>query len=308
MGILKHADVFTHKYITAIIKDSSGRGHIRHIKHTLGDYWVTEIERQLYCFRIDDSRIITYKETAARSCRILEYSTKHYMPISPEHNKQLENILAENGMPRMNMTMFGAFKVLSQKEKLQKGVPFQAHQLSEVVTIVASNGKQYQEQADNLKQYFENLGVKEVVSPVREITEFIEDDLIATDPKFLGDVVTTCLNLDKEHKKVTNTKVDAKKPWLIIVALIMIVGAVGFMGFYFISQGGSGGLGGLLPQITPTNQQHTAASDGKLTDKEVFDKYPTPESLYKAIQNGDVKMEQLTPNVQKLVKNYKPPE
>ena len=83
MGIISHKDVFTHKFITAIIKDSSGRGHIRHIKHVIGsDYWVTNIDRQTYVFKIEDSRIITYKETAARSCRILFYSTKHYMPLS----------------------------------------------------------------------------------------------------------------------------------------------------------------------------------------------------------------------------------
>lgn len=307
MGILKHADVFTHKYITAIVKDSSGRGHIRHIKHTLGDYWLTEIERQMYCFKIEDSRIITYKETAARSCRILEYSTKHYKPISPENNKELEDVLRENSLPRMNMMMFGAFKMLSQKEKEKKGEPFAIHQLPQLIEVLAKGGERYQAQSTNLKTYFDNLAISQIVTPVKEITEFIEDDLIATDPKFLGDVVSTCLQLDKEHKKVTNAKVDAKKPWLLIAALCVIVGGIAFMGFYMINQGGTGGLGNLFPQIVPNNQQQGAGGTGKLSDQEVFAKYPTPEALNGAIAKGDIKMEQLSPNVQKLVKNYKPP-
>jgi len=275
----------------------------------MGDYWTTDIEKQLYVFKIEDSRIITYKETAARSCRILFYSTKHYLPISPENNKELEDILNQNGLPRMNMMMFGAFKLLSQKEKEKKAEPFQIHELPQIIQTIERGGQQYQIQAKNLENYFNNLSVSQIITPVKEITEFIEDDLVATDPKYLGDVVSTVVQLDKEHKKVTNTKVDAKKPWLIIALLCLIVGAVGFGGFYLLSQGGSGGLGNLFPQIIPNNQpQTTPTGSAKLTDQQVFAKYPTPEALNTALQSGEIKMDQLSPSVQKLAKNYhKPP-
>jgi hypothetical protein len=250
--------------------------------------------------------MITYKETAARSIRLLFYSTKHYRPISPEHNKQIENVLDTNNLPRMNMMMFGAFKLLSQREKQTKET-FESHDLKAIVNTIGSNGQKFQLQAKNLETYFDNMSVQQIVTPVKEITEFIEDDLIATDPKFLGDIYNATQRTDFEHKKVTNSVVNAKKPWMIIIALVAIVGAIGFMGFYLISNGGGENpLGGLLPSL-PGNTPTTNTPNGKLTDQQVFAQYPTPEKLHNAIVKGDVTMNQLSPNMQKMANSYKPP-
>uniref|UniRef100_A0AAT9J7I8 ORF5 n=1 Tax=Nitrosopumilaceae spindle-shaped virus TaxID=3065433 RepID=A0AAT9J7I8_9VIRU len=329
MGIITHKDLFTHKYITAEIRDSSGRIHFRHIKHMLGDYWLTFIDKDLYCFKVHDARIGTYKETAAKSIRILHYSTKHYLPISPEYNKELEEVLRLNSLPRMNTTMFGAFKILSQREKkasagivqnndgtttIQEFKGFETHLLKNLVEDVADKPEQYNQQMTNLKTYFDNMAVYQIITPVKDITEFIEDDLIATDPKFLGDVVRSCMLLDKEQKKVLNTKIDAKKNYLVIAALILIIGAVAFMGVYLISNGsGANPFASIFPQF---NTSPSATGGGGTTgtnyacvhidDATIFSKYPLPEDLNKAVSDGDIKLCQLSPNVQKLVKNYTP--
>jgi len=306
LGIISHRDVFSPKYITAIIKDSSGRGHFRPIKHTIGDYFVTDIDKQVYCFKIEDSRMITYKETAARSIRILFYSTKHYLPISPENNKQIEDVLDVNNLPRMNMMMFGAFKLLSQREKQAKET-FESHDLKAIVDTISSNGQKYQLQAKNLETYFDNMAIKQIITPVKEITEFIEDDLIATDPKFLGDIYNATQRTDFEHKKVTNAGPSPKKNWVMIMALVAIVGAVAFLGFYLISNGNGGNpLSGILPSL-PGNTPTTSTPNGKLTDQQVFAQYPTPEKLHDALAKGDVQMNQLSPNMQKMANSYKPP-
>ena len=306
MGVISHRDVFSPKWITAIIKDSSGRGHFVPIKHTIGDYFVTDIDKQVYCFKIEDSRMITYKETAARSIRLLFYSTKHYLPISPENNKRIEDVLDTNNLPRVNMMMFGAFKLLSQREKQAKET-FESHDLKAIVETISSNGQKYQLQAKNLETYFENMAVKQIITPVKEITEFIEDDLVATDPKFLGDIYNSIQRTDFEHKKVTNRTENAKKPWMIIIALVAIVCAIAFMGFYLLSSGNGGNpLSGILPSL-PGNAPTTETPNGKLTDQQVFAKYPTPEKLHEAIVKGDVTMNQLSPNMQKMANSYKPP-
>ena len=303
MGIISHRDLFTAKYITAEIRDSSGRLHIRHIKHTIGDYWVTDIDGKTYVFKINDARINTYKETAAKSARTLWYSTKHYLPISPEDNKALEETLRINNLPRMNLMMFGSFKLLSQKEKREKGDQFREHNITEMFQEIASHGQKYAVQMENLKQYFDNMAVYKIVTPVREVTEFIEDDMIATDPKYLGDIYNAIQRTDFEHKKVTNVKVDAKKNWILIIGIIAIVGALGGFGFYFIS---NGGLSNILPNFGPATTG--TAGGGKLTDAQVFSQYPTPKALNDAIQSGQLSMDQLSPNMQKMAKSYKPPQ
>ena len=304
MGVISHRDVFSPKYITAIIRDSSGRGHFVPIKHTIGDYFVTDIDKQVYCFKIEDSRIITYKETAARSIRILFYSTKHYKPMSPDHTKKLEDLLETNGLPRVNMTMFGVFKILSQREKQAKA--FQSHNVQEIVTAISNGGKNYSSQAQNIETYFKNIAVEQVITPVKDTTEFLEDDFVGTDPKYLGDIYNAIQRTDFVAKKVTNVKTDAKKPWMIIIALVAIVGAIGFMGFYLISNGNGGNpLSGILPSL-PGNAPTTETPNGKLTDQQVFAKYPTPEKLHDAIVKGDVTMNQLSPSMQKMANSYKP--
>ncbi len=305
MGIISQRDAFTHKYITALIKSTDGRCHIRHIKHEIGDYWITDIDGKTYVFKIDHRRIMTYKETAARSCRILFYSTAHYLPISPEENKALEETLRINSLPRMNMMMYGSFKLLSQKEKKQKGESFQEHDIGTLFKEIASHGQKYAVQMENLKQYFDNMAVYKIVTPVREVTEFIEDDLIATDPKYLGDIYNAIQRTEFEHKKVTNVKVDAKKNWMLIITLVAIVGALGFMGFYFIS---NGGLSNILPNFGPSTTTGGTSGGGKLTDAQVFAQYPTPKALNDAIQSGQISMDQLSPNMQKMAKSYKPPQ
>lgn len=228
----------------------------------------------------------------------------------------------------MNMTMFGAFKILSQREKraekgmienkdgttlIQEYKGFENHLLKNLVDDVANKPEQYRQQMTNLKTYFDNLAVYQIVTPVKPVTEFIEDDLIATDPKFLGDVVRSCMLLDKEQKKVLNTKVDAKKNWALIFALVAIIGAIGFMGFYLISNGnGVNPFGSLFPQFN--SGQATSSSSGggtssgcaRIDDATIFNKYPTPEELNSAMAKGDLKMCQVSPAVQKLVKNYHP--
>lgn len=301
-------------FITAIIRDGSGRGHIRHIKRIIGgDYWVTDIDRQTFVFKIDDSRITTYKETAARSCRILFYSTKHYLPISAEKNKELEEILRINSMPRMNTTMYGAFKLLSQREKQKRGKDFENHNIGTMIDNITKTPKvqeKYQIQIQNLKTYFENMAIYEVVTPVKEITEFIEDDLLATDPKFLGDIYNAIQRTDFEHKKVTNQKVDAKKPWMLIIALCAIIGVVVFAGFYLIQ---SGTLQNLLPNlggasVNPASQNPNATPPPgqKMSDAAVFSKYSDASCVHQAIAKGDLSLNQLSPAVQNIVKNYKP--
>lgn len=306
MGVISHRDVFSPKYITAIIKDSSGRGHFVPIKHMIGDYFITDLDKQVYCFKIEDSRIITYKETAARSIRLLFYSTKHYLPISPENNKQIEKVLDTNNLPRINMMMFGAFKILSQREKQTKET-FESHDLKEIVRTISGGGQKYALQAQNLETYFDNLAVGQIINPVREITEFIEDDLIASDPKFLGDIYNSIQRTDFEHKKVTNRTENAKKPWMIIIALVAIVGAVGFMGFYLISNGSGGEnpLSSFLPSFPSSATTNTPG--GKLTDAQVFQQYPTPEKMHDALAKGDLQMNQLSPNMQKMANSYKAP-
>ena len=233
------------------------------------------------------------------------------MPLSPDDTKRLEDTLRQNGLPRMNTTMFAAFKLLSQKEKKKQGEQFENHDVVKLVNEVEANaGKQFTMQVQNLKQYFENLAIYKIITPVREITEFIEDDLLATDPKYIGDIYEAIQRTDFSHKKISNEKIDAKKNYILIFALIGIVCGVAAMGYMLIS---NGALTNLLPQLGPSIQNQQANSNTppppgtKIPDAQVMARYPTPDALQKAINSGEIQMNQLSPKVQDWIKSYHPP-
>ena len=263
------------------------------IKFVLGDYFLAELDKQIFCFKIDGSRIKTYRHTLVRSFTVLHYDTTHYLPISPGDNKELELVLKENALPKMNHLLFGMLKLLGKREKKQ----FQTHDLNDLVAEVAQHENEYGEQVTNLKNYLASLNINQIVTPVRSVVDFIEGDLLATDPKFLGDIVSAYQRTDVEHKKITNSAITGKVAWMkviAILAIIVIIIAIGVM----VWQSGmlSHGIPGLsLPNLnapTPTDLMH---------------KYPTPESLKAAIDRGEIKYGDLPPDIQKMVDTVKIP-
>ena len=71
MGVLHGRDLLSSKWITAIISDSSHRVHFVPIKHVIGDYFITDIDGDVYAFKIDGRRILQYRESMVKTFRII---------------------------------------------------------------------------------------------------------------------------------------------------------------------------------------------------------------------------------------------
>jgi len=312
MGILHGRDLFSSKYITAEIKDASKRLWYVPIKHTIGEYFLADIGGQIYCFKIDNE-ICQYREKLTKSFRVIQYDTKHYRPIK-SGIKELEMLLAANDLPKADGMLADIFRVLGSKEKKT----FTPHRLKDLIETITkadqdttgtvSHDSRYAAQIQSIINYLDNLNVDEIITPVRGVSEFIEDDLRATDPKFLGTVATTLQNLDYENKKVTNTPVSSRGAWmkwaLIMMIMVMIVVAVWYMyeeGYFdSLTSIGEGFQGISFPQ--PGIPQSPGVKD----DKYYQDNY-TPESLRAAVDRGDIAVEDLPPNTANMIKDIKLP-
>jgi len=290
MGVLSGKDIFNSKWITAVITDSSSRLFFVPIKKTLGDYFVTELEGQEYVFKLDGSRLKTWRSTAAKSFRVLFYDTSHYAPIHAANNKELEMILQKNSLKKVDYKLFNVFKLLGHREKKD----FTVHKLQELVDELTEEENEYAESVQNMKAYLDNLKVTEIVTPLRNISEFIEDDLITTDPKFLGTVISSYQRTDTEHKKITNSPVNAKIAWMKIIGIIAMIVAIVAVGYIVWSSG-------MLNNIVPTFTTPGNSSD------ELMKKYPTPEALKAAVDRGEVDYNKLPPDMKRLVDNVKLP-
>jgi len=290
MGVLSGKDIFNSKWITAVITDSSSRLFFVPIKKTLGDYFVTELEGQEYVFKLDGSRLKTWRSTAAKSFRVLFYDTSHYAPIHAANNKELERILQLNSLKKVDYKLFNVFILLGHREKKD----FTVHKLQELVDELTEEENEYAESVQNMKAYLDNLKVTEIVTPLRNISEFIEDDLITTDPKFLGTVISSYQRTDTEHKKITNSPVNAKIAWMKIIGIIAMIVAIVAVGYIVWSSG-------MLNNIVPTFTTPGNSSD------ELMKKYPTPEALKAAVDRGEVDYNKLPPDMKRLVDNVKLP-
>ena len=302
--IIPHSkSIFSSKWITAEIADGSSRLHFVPIKHTIGDYFVAMINKQLYAFKLVGSDIKTYRQTLVKSFRVLRYDTTHYRPISAD-SEDLKLVLEKNSLPKINMLLFNVLKLLGRREK----ATFENHDLPKLIKEIADKENEYGEQVKNIQNYLENLKIDEIVTPVKRIADYLEGDLLATDPQFLGATISSYQRTDVEHKKVTNYPVGAKSAWLKWIAIIALIGLVGAIGYIAYVQGVFDGLTGMFGSFQLQGGGPSFLQPNQPSQSEnIMSKYPTPEALKAAIDRGEVDYDSLPPDIKKLVDGVKLP-
>ena len=291
MGVLGGKDIFSSKWITAEIVDSGRRIHYVPIKIVFGDYFLTKINKQLYVFKIDGTRIVTWRQTLVRSFRILQYDISHYMPISGPDYAELEQCLIENSLPKVDDFLHKTFKFLGKREKTEE---FEPHDIESLIAEVSEQDDEYSEQIQNVISYLRQLKTKQIVTPVKRLADFLETDLKVTDPHFLGTIVSSYEAMEFQNKKVTNSPETGKKPWMKIIALLACVGIVIGLIFFIVSSGAIS-----IPGITSSFKAPTA--------DQLLGKYDTPESLKAAVDRGEVKYGDLPAQFKKMVDAVKLP-
>jgi hypothetical protein len=299
MGVLHGRDMLSSKWITAIISDASHRVHFVPIKHTIGDYFITDIDGDVYAFKIDGRRILQYRESMVKTFRILQYDISHHLPLSSE-TKELEIILELNKLPKVDGMLANIFKILGSKERGD----FVSHKLVELIDRIQGYEKveaqnalniKYSKDALNMINYLDHLDITEIVTPLRKVSEFIQEDLIATDPKFMGTVVSSYQRTDMEHKKVTNTPLASKQAWLKFMVIFMGIGMVLAIGFVIYD-------GGYIDQMMGGMSVPTL---GQIDDSVIMNKYPTGESLRVAVDSGEVNYDKLSSVAQSVVDEHR---
>jgi len=297
MGIFSSKDVYSPKYTTADIT-SSDRVWFVPIKYLIGDLFLTSLDGLLYCFQMDGTRIKTYRHLGIRSIRKIYYTINHTHPINQEKMKELEIILKKNSLPKVSNNLFSVFKNLSNKEKtLKQNESFTPHVISQMIEEIQANPNKNPEVADNLEQFCKNIGAEEIVTPIKPITEFLESDLKATNPQFMGNVINSSLLTDKMRKKVTNMPETGKNPYIKLVAILALVGLIAGVGIWAWQ---SGALDNALPHIGPP--PNTGVSQDELIKK-----YPDAASAKAAIDRGEVKITDFPKSFQDMIKNAKLP-
>jgi hypothetical protein len=290
MGVFNGRDVYNPKILTAEITDAANNKYFVPIKHVLGDYFVTKINEQVYAFKLDGSRIKTTKQRAAFPFQTIDYDVTHYMPISGDI-KLIELVEKINSLPKINNRLLGILKILGRTEK----EPFTPHNLTLLIEDLSNSKDKYQKEVAEMINYFGRLNVNMIVTPLRRLTDFIEEDLKTTDAKFMGSIFAAAVEVDKEHKKVTNEPITAKKSLAILIMLPIMIGLV-IAVVYFAYEAGTfdnmaGGFGSMF--------------GGGATDEAMMKKYPDAISLRDAVDSGKEEYSTLPPNAKAMYDSTK---
>jgi hypothetical protein len=297
MGVFSGRDLFSSKWITALITDSSNRLHIVPIKHVIGDYFITDIDKSTYCFRLVGSSIVQYRETMTKTFRVVFYNTTHYRPID-QNSKELELILIKNHLPKVNTMLAKIMIALGKKEKEL----FQPHNLGELVEMITDYDKRNaskviprteslaSQEIISIINYLDKLTIDEIITPLRGVSEFIHEDLLATDPKFMGSIASAYEQADMDHKAITNMPIGAAKGWLKIIAVIIGIGLTVALAYLLYD-------GGYLDNITGME----FASFGSISDEKLKDLYPDGASMRAAVDSGELDYNKLSSTAQKII-------
>lgn len=297
--------LFDTKYTTAIIIDASDRPFFVPIKYVVGDYFLAEIEKQVYVFSLVGARIFTKRQTATRSFRFTLYETSHFRPISPKANKELEIILERNHLPKVDGMLFTVLKMLGKREKDSKNTTLDApHRLMDLIAEITKDENRYTQDVKNIKEYLDHLKVEEIVTPVRKMADFIEAEILETNAGFYGEIISRFKRTDIEHKIIMNKPVKTSKhlfKWIAVIMLVALVAAAALLLFGGGNMGGPPDLSHLIPGFSGL----TAPGASSVADFQKL--YPDPYLAKKAVDEGKLNENQIPPELRNLVKGAKPP-
>ena len=181
---------------------------------------------------------------------------------------------------------------------------FTPHKLKDLIGKISKKEDQYAEQVKNITNFLESLNVDEIVTPVKRVSEFLEDDLMETDAKFLGTIVSTFQRTDIEHRKVTNTPLTGKIAWMKFMAVAIIMLGIGAVA-WIMYDSGTFESGFTIPGFDSFSDSLTGAVEDPI--KKWTEKY-TPEELKAAIDRGEVDYDDLPKLLRDTVDSVKLPE
>jgi len=278
------------------------------IKHTIGDYFVADLDGQLFAFTLKNARILTHYKTMTKSFRVVQFDTTHYSSLKPE-TKELELVLTKNALPKMDRMLHDVLRSFGRREKDE----FEKHNIKDLVALFAGKEGKFPNEVKKMMMYLEELDVEEIVTPVRKITDFITNDLIATSPSYLGGMLQQYHRVQGELRVITNRPEKPTNSYMkfIVIAMMVVMGGAGvyiaydsgaFDGVVSFTDNLStigDGFSGLPSPTAGIQRQSTGGVD--YSDAAMQAKYPDCNTMIVDINAGTIDYNKLSSTMQGFI-------
>lgn len=265
MGIMGHGDFLRGKHTTALVLDHAKRAHAVPIKHTIGRFFLAAIGNDLYGFDTADAPVYTIGDVGSKQARFIIYHVSHTKALDIAKLDKVAEVLTANGLGKVDRQKLRLLSLLGRAEaKREKRIyevrqkrgqeaadkeaaKWEGHDLMAVAQHIQENAKDWPDLAGKLATYIDELGIERIRTPVREITEHIEKDLVSTEPTFLGELCTRYGRVDIENRAMTNAPKTSSTSWMkwgVLMGGVLMIVVVVMMG---ITEGWFDSLGSFIP-------------------------------------------------------------
>ena len=276
MGVIHGRDLLSSKWPTAIVIDSVGAAHFFPIKNPIGDFFFAIVNNELYCFNTR-TQPFSWRQSMARTFSFYVYFTDNYNPVTSEL-KGLEQVITRNELPRLNMLFYKAMKHLVKKEK-RKFEALEKKSLIEDLSKHRDANKERFAEYQSVIEYLDELPFDKIVTPVKRVTEWIDQTIMSPDPAIMGAIKTSLELALNQNKEINHVEIKAKKGWMKMILVMCVIG-MGIAIAWFVYDGGYlENLGGAF---------------GGFSDEQIKSKYPTCEALTNAMKTGEIKYASLS--------------
>ena len=292
MGILHGRDIFNPKWITALISDSGNRLWLIPVKFTIGTWFICQINRSLYVFELDHRAIRTYHATGVRALRFIFFDVSHCQPLQPDQLDKLRRYLENNKLGKVNRPKLNLFRILKSKEAGQ-----QSHDLGSRLEDLQQHTETETEAISEVIGLLQGMNKKQIAAPIEPISSFLDEELLATKPSFLGNLFSMHESLAEVRQKVTNRPASGKISWLKLGLVAMVIMGIAVFLFIGTEEGWFDfdsldlGIGG---ELIPSNDPNTP---------EYWTSKYTAEELALAVESGEVNRDDIPKEVWDIIKN-----
>ena len=293
MGVVHGRDLLSSKWPTAIIIDSVGAAHFFPIKNPIGDFFFAIVNNEIYAFNTREQPF-SWRQSMAKTFAFYVFFTDNYNPVTKEL-KELDTVLERNDIKKFTMLWYKVLKQFAKGEKRN----FEAQEKIKLIEALSkdlkSNPKRYADYEDVI-EFLKDQPLDKIVTPVRRVTDYLDDTFLAPDPAVFGAIKTSLKMLLNENREVNHVEIKAKKGWMKI-ALVCAVIVMGACIAWFIYDGGyldnlGASFGGSL---------------GGPNDEQIKSQFPNCPSLRAAVDSGKLKYDSLSKSIQDVYNSCSAP-
>ena len=233
----RFSGVFGSKFPTLQFFRKDGTWEVVQLRKHTGAFTLVKIRGQIYPVMIDGTRAKTYRYAGVPMAQTYLYSLDDMLPFDPTEWKHVAEGVKGANLPPITPEL--ATLVIAAHDYLERTPDESAVTVTDLVQTIAT--KDVAE--DQLAQFVNTAGVKDIAKPVPDLVEFCSKRMLV-DPNMVSSAITAFAVTEREWAALANPARGPFRHWALVGMIVGVVAVVGILGGVGVTQGWFDDLGG----------------------------------------------------------------